>query len=440
MIHRVTRFKIHLAAMALCFAALLFSANASALGETPAANPAWQQSHPADASQTRWVPGKGIEFTSTDKMFRLQLRPRAQFLYEFMDAQGADEARDRSQAVLVRRARLATSGYMWGDDVAFKLELALSPKDLGMTDHKSGNPPITNKDNTPTRSPMLDFYVDFKQIRDLNLRVGQYKVQYSRQRAVSSGNMMFVDRTIANGEFNIDRDIGLTLGSTDLFGMDKKLRYYLSVTSGEGHSSSAANDFGMMYVGRVEVLPLGNFKDFDESDLGRQAKPRLSLGLGFAYLENGAGNKGIIGKRPADGGVTDTKNLTADLMFKMAGLSVQAEFYWRDGSRQAGDALDGAIDDDGKPVAAEKARNGTGVMAQAGYLLAGVPLEFAGRYAMIRGAGDDSSLGDGNEVGGAVNYYFAGHPMKLQADVIRVWSDDFGKGDNQARLQLQVAF
>lgn len=400
-----------------------------------AAKAGWQMNHPADIAQTRFVPGKGLEISSVDKQFKLLLRPRAQFLYQLLDQQGADDTRDRSQAIGIRRARLTTSGNMWGPKVGFKMELAVSPGDLGMTDHNSGNQPITNKDNTVSRAPLLDVYLDFKQLRDLNLRVGQYKVPYSRQRVVSSGDLMFVDRAITNSEFTIDRDIGLDVRSKDLFGMGKKLRYYLGVSSGEGHSSYAPNDFGMMYLARVEALPMGDFKDYKESDHDRTAAARLSLGLAFAYLENGNGNKGVIGKRPADGGVTDTKNLTADLMFKMAGLSVQAEFYWRDGSRQGGDATK-----DGVAVAVEKPRNGTGVMAQAGYLLAGMPLEFAGRYAMIRGAGDDSSLNDGNEASAAISYYLASHAMKLQADVFRLWGDDFGDGDNRARMQLQVAF
>lgn len=417
-------------------AALVASAATDASAQAPEPKPAWQQAHPAAAAQTRWVPGKGLEFDSADRMFRLQIRPRVQFLYELEDAQGEGDTRERSQSILVRRARLSFAGKMWGEKLDFKMELALSPNDLGMTDNKHGNAPITNKDNTVSRSPLLDFYVQFNQIRDLNLRVGQYKVQYSRQRVVSSGDMMFVDRAIASAEFNVDRDIGLDLRSKDLFGLDKKLRYTLGISSGEGHSSFAANDFGMMYLARLEALPLGDFDDFVESDQTREARPRLSLGLGAAWIENGAGNKGVIGKRPADGGVTDTRNLTADAVFKMAGASLATEVFWRKGTRQAGSKVDAQ----GKPVAMEKARNGWGAQVQGGYLLGAMPLEFAGCYALVRGTGDDTSLGDANEAGVAVNYYFAGHALKLQADVRRLWGDAFSKADNQGRLQLQAAF
>ena len=80
------------------------------------------------------------------------------------------------------------------------------------------------------------------------------------------------------------------------------------------------------------------------------------------------------------------------------------------------------------------------MMSQAGYLLPGTDFEVSGRHARIRGAGDTSSLSDSNEAGGALSYYVASHSMKLQADVLRFWSDSFGDGDNQVRLQLQAAF
>ncbi|MBP47204.1 MAG: hypothetical protein CMH53_04640, partial [Myxococcales bacterium] len=387
--------------------------------------------------KTRWVTGKGLELNSANKLFRLQLRPRGQFLYQLNDKLGSDDERDRSHAMMLRRARLVSSGHMWGKQTTFKMELAFAPRDLGMTDNKSGNPPVTNKDNTVSRSLLLDFYVQFKQLRDLNVRVGQYKVPYSRQRVISSGNLMMVDRAITNAEFTVDRDIGIDIRSKDLFGLNKKLRYYLGVYAGEGHSSYASNDFGMMYLGRVEVLPMGNFKDYHESDHGADSKARLSIGLGYAYVENAKGNKGIIGKRPKDGGTTDTQNLTADIMFKVAGLSFQTEYYWRKGRRQQ----DGKLDvNTGEPLELEKPRDGWGLMSQAGYLLPNTDFELSARYALVRGAGQSSSLADNNEVGGALSYYFASHSLKLQADLLHFWAEDFGQGDNQFRLQLQAAF
>ena len=45
-----------------------------------------------------------------------------------------------------------------------------------------------------------------------------------------------VDRSIVNGEFNLDRDVGLDILSKKFLGTDK-LRYYAGIYMGEGHSS-----------------------------------------------------------------------------------------------------------------------------------------------------------------------------------------------------------
>ena len=60
-------------------------------------------------------------------------------------------------------------------------------------------------------SPLLSYYLEFDYLRDLTVRVGQYKIPFSRQRVISSGNQQMVDRSIANGEFNLDRDIGIDI-------------------------------------------------------------------------------------------------------------------------------------------------------------------------------------------------------------------------------------
>jgi phosphate-selective porin OprO/OprP len=414
---------------------------ASADAGPPPPPAAWRQTHAVDASAGRFVTGKGLEWTSADKLHRLQLRARAQFLAAAEDAFVSDDERERGLLVAIRRARLTLSGHMWGEKTTYKMELAVSPADLGMTDNKSGNPPITNRDNTLSRSPLLDMYVHFKQIRDLNLRVGQYKVPYSRQRVISSGAQMFVDRAISNGEFNVDRDVGLDLGSSDLFGLGGKLHYNLGVYAGEGHSGYVANDFGLMLLARVEVLPFGPFRDYIESAQDRDPEPRLSVGVAGAWIDNAKGNRGILGRRPADGGTTDTRNAMADVMFKMGGLSLQSELFWREGRRQPGDKRDSK----GDRVATEAPRDGWGAMVQGGYLLPGTDLELAGRYALVRAAsgevsGVGSSLGDNNEATLGVSYYFASHAMKLQADASRLWSAGFADGDNRARLQLQVAY
>jgi phosphate-selective porin OprO and OprP len=416
----------------------------SVLGGDAPRKKLWLQDH--QVHEERWVPEEGIEFESADKLFALALRLRAQFLYQVerpYDRQEQERA-DPEQNLTIRRARIVFGGHMWGEKTTYKVELAIAPSDLGMA-HLSGtdNPPITERDNYISRSLMLDWYLQFNQLRDMNVRVGQYKVAYSRDRVVSSGNLQFVDRTLLNAEFNLDRDIGVDLRSKDLFGLDKRLRYYASVTNGDGHSQYELRDFGLMYLGRVEVLPLGAFDDYSQSDLKRTQKLGISIGAAYARIEKSSGTTGILGRRPSDGGTTDWDNVTADMTVKFRGLSIENAWFYRRGKRNPGDRTD----EMGVAIPSEAARNGWGAGIQAGYLVPTIDLEFAARWSAVRASKGQTALRDANEVGFGVNYFLALHAYKVQFDWIRQWGEgvraageDFAKGEDRIRLQLQAAY
>ena len=366
-----------------------------------------------------YKPGKGLEITSDDGDFKMVTRLRAQQRYTFSESDG-----DLSHGFQLRRARLMFKGNVFGAENTYKFELAVSPKDIGLS-----------SDGTVSKSPLLDWYFQFGQIRDLNLRMGQYKVPYSRQRVVSSGNLQLVDRSIVNGEFNLDRDLGVDLRSKDLFGLDK-LRYYAGVYMGEGHSSYAEGDLGMMYLARVEVLPFGLYKDYVEGDLVRNSTPKLSIGAGVAYVDEAKKNKGIIGSAPVDGGTTDTLNVNADIGFKYSGISLESAFFWRDGTRNPGDALD----DLGDSIPTESSRNGMGFYAQGGYLLPSKDIEVSARYGQVIPSDEDTSLSNNNEAGVGLSNYIGGHSLKLQGDYFRLWSETPSEGQNQFRFQVQMAY
>jgi len=352
--------------------------------------------------------------------FALRTRLRAKFLYT---STASAEAAAPRHGFQIRRARVAFTGHGFGVHNKFKIELAVSPRDINLAD------------GAVRRSPLLDGYVTFDHLQSLTLRLGQYKVPYSRQRVISSGDLEFVDRSIVNREFNLDRDLGLDLRSKDLFGWGK-LQYFLGIYMGEGHSSSQLGGFGMMYIARLVVLPLGFFDDGKEGDLRRHPSPRLSLALAYAFVDDAKKNRGILGAIPADGGTTDTHNVTGDVVLKWRGLSLFGVVMWRRGQRQPGDRKD----PQGQPIPVALPRNGLGVSVQGGYVLPKpVPLQFALRFSHIQPLDPaTSSLTLSRALGGAISYYFAGHPFKLQADYFFLWGDDSSKGTHQIRVQLQA--
>jgi len=395
----------------------------------------WLGKHPVAAGGT-FKPGTGFIFKTEDDLFSMGVRARIQFRNETEFEDG-----DVLNTAGIRRARLQFKGNMWGKNNKYKAEFAFSPKDLGM------------KGDGPKRSPLLSFYSEHTQLRDLSIRLGQYKLLYSRQRVVSSGNQAFVDRSTAQGEFNVDRDIGFHFFSKDLFGLDL-FKYYAGMTIGEGRdvweeeNLKDGDDASYQALARFEVLPFGQFKDYSEVDFTRLDKPRMSLGAAFAYLKNGRKDRGYQGSTFADGGTVNYSNMTADVLVKWAGLSLFSEFYWREGRRDnVGDPVvdeTGApvLDDDGAAVSVAEARNGIGGSVQLDYLLPNLPVNVGARYSGIsQGAFGDSSttIGEKAEVGGTVGWFVGGHPLKIQADYFHLINGG-GETADRVRVQMQVAY
>lgn len=378
-----------------------------------------QADRPVDESKTRFVPGKGLTFRSQDKAFEIALRLRGQFLYTLLD----EPSEQLAHSFQLRRARVQFGGHAFSVHNKYKVELALSPRDENVRGTAG-----------PTLTPLLDWYAEFDYLRDLNLRVGQYKVPFSRQRVISSGDLQLVDRAIAQSEFNLDRDVGFHLFSSDLGGL-KRLKYYAGAWINEGRDASAMRGLDMMYIARVEALPFGMFADYKEADIERTEKPRLSIGLAYAYLDDALRDRGILGSVPADEGTSDVHVMTVDAFFKLRGISLFGEFFLRRASRTPG----GAVDEMGMVIPTAPSRDGIGWFVQAGYVLPGRPVEVAARYSEVRPRGDDSALEREHESTVGVSWYPGGHSYKLQADYGRLWSGSIGEGANQGRVQLQLA-
>lgn len=378
------------------------------------------------AVRTTFEPGEGIDWTRTDDRFSLGIGLLAQLLYTIDHDVPAD---DTSQSFQIRRARVIFDGHVFGPHNRFYVQLAVSPRDLEV------------QDGRPTRTPIFDWYAEFDHIPDLVLRVGQYRVPFSRQRRIPISRIMMADRALANFEFNLDRDVGASVRSDDFMGWGH-LRYELGMFIGEGRDPFELREPGMLTVARVEVLPLGMFSDYDETDRDRAMRPRLSLGGAYAFLAEGRGNRGILGPAPSDGGTTDTHDVTADVMLKIAGVTVLGEYYWRKGRREYGDAI---IDDPvlgPTPAPREAPRDGWGWFGQVGWLVPRIPLELGTRYGFVRPPERGSSLPPRDEVSASAGWYFFGPALKLTADYTRGWPQGGlpDAGTHQARLQLQAAF
>ena len=375
---------------------------------------------PADGEKAKFVPGKGLEVKSKDGRFALATSLRFGFMYSYKNDPTLTDGNHNNFEI--RRFRAVFNGNLFGAKNKYFLQLAFAPREMDV------------RDGVVHGTPVYDAYLQFEQLRDLTVRIGQYRVMYTRERNIADVNPLLIDRSLANSEFNVDRDIGLDIRSDDLGGI-KKLRYYAGVFLGEGRDYNKFTDSGFMYVGRFDVLPLGLFDDYDASDLWRLQKFRVSFGVAFAYNDRAKKDRGVLGAAPADGGSTNYQNATTDLMIKYAGWSLEAGYLWRQGKRNPGSA----VDENGVPIAAVAARNGQGWLVQTAVLIPRTRLEPAIRYSGYRGIGV-TSMPDRDEVGGGLNYYLFGHNLKLQVDYFRNFAPGLVReGGDLFRLQIQAA-
>jgi hypothetical protein len=380
---------------------------------------------PKSAAKVQFKPGGHLRIATEDGRYSLAIGARFQLWYALTGVPGDDGRDDLTHSFQLRRARVFLSGAIIDGKVKYNLELGFAPRDMGLNG------------TTITRSPLFEGWVASEHLRDLSFRAGQMKVPFNHEYIISTGALQTVDLSAPTQEFNLDFDLGAMLYSTNAGGLDK-IRWFAGVYSGEGHSSWQATPLGVLAAGRVEIFPMGTWDDYmAQGDLNRDRKAHLGLGAAFAYQHGGHRDRGTLGPVFADGGTAEIQHATADLVFDVAGFSLEGAFFWRHGVRTPGSLLDGT----GQPIPVAPVRNGIGIQAQAGYLIPRTGLELAGQYTQIRPLGQDSGITDVTiQLTGVVGYYFLRTAYKLQADYARIFTDAAGlqAGTDQFRLQLQL--
>jgi hypothetical protein len=374
-----------------------------------------QDKHEAHAwPSVRAKLGEGIGVESADGSFGLGLRARIQTRATFVET---DNDTDATADMQIRRLRVSLEGHAFKRLVTYKIQLAGASLDLD---------PV---------APLIvrDAYANFALSRDLEVRAGQMKIPYGRQRVVSSGNLQMVDRSIVTSELNLDRDVGVQLLSNDLGGWGQRIGYALGVFGGDGRGR-VSGGYGLLYAARIEGRLLGGAQavELDEPDFARSPRPRLAIAASAALNHKTDRRRSTIDSVFTTGPWASYAHVGADWTFKWHGLSMTGECFWRRALEERNTAIV-----QGKSVT-DVARQGFGGFYQAGYFLT-EHFEPSFRIGAIhplgpRGSGSTPE----RELGVALSYYFARHALKLQADYFRI----VGDGDlsrHQVRLQLQFA-
>ena len=373
--------------------------------------------------------GKGlINFVAKDSSFSVKFAPRFQVRSMSSWDHNGNQYGSPDHNFIVRRARLKFDGFAYSPKLKYKLELGLSNRDI------SG----ANDFNRNTPRYILDAVIMWNFSGNWELWAGQTKLPGNVERVVSSANLQLVDRSLLNSRFNIDRDLGVQLRHETNLGGDFLMREKFAVSQGEGRNVTEGNEGGLQYTARLEFLPFGTFKskgDYSQSDLKREAKPKLMLGFTYNYNQDTVRERGFAGDYMirTDGSIYETNQTTifADAMFKYNGFSFMGEYA----KRTADDEI--ATELDGLTPTGDIVLTGNALNLQAGYLFKS-NYEIAARFTTLEYENVTGALPTEQYTLG-VNKFVVGHKLKVQSDISYTTLD--GNDDNITfRLGFDIHF
>ncbi|MCR9097007.1 MAG: OprO/OprP family phosphate-selective porin [bacterium] len=389
---------------------------------------------------------KGFRLETKDGNFQTNLQWRAQFRLTWptrSDPRNVSSFGGTEELTFqARRLRMKIGGHGYRPWLKYYFEVDLEP--------------TRTNDSGSSDTRVIDWRIDIAKYKKIALRVGQWKIDYNRERVDSSGRQQFVERSIVNRVFTIDRQVGVSLRGHLFEGTPGELRYYFGVFTGEGRGV-ANDDNDVMYAARLQWNFLGRDLALRQTDVERTEKPTGSLSFGFAehtgrctrWSSSGCGNLQAYASPAAasDGQFTVTQ-ATQGFAFKYQGLSIQQEFHWKRVTDRSQAASSAARD-----------THYWGGYAQTGYffneLFDCVPeeLELAFRYAMVREPEQNATANllksqTRQEFTGAANWFFSGHNNKVTLDYSYLTLDNdnattvvFGNTeDHRVRLQWDISF
>ncbi len=258
--------------------------------------------------------GKGYEFHFFDNNYLLQIDFRGQFRASYPYDNFPDESsdfNDEDTNLGISRARIKIGGYVYRPFYTFYFE----------QDIKGAN--------------LLDFRAQIEKLPYLKLRVGQWKVRYSRERVISSGKQQGLDRSMINRIFTVDRQQGISIYGNLNGGKLANFNYWLSAFTGTGRGGGSNDDENLMYMLRLQWNPNEEVLAFSGSDLKYHEKFTFSLAIAgvtntspyTSFSTSGGGQ--LAGFEPGFEGQYKINQFMFETAFKFKGFSWQQELHYK---------------------------------------------------------------------------------------------------------------
>ena len=260
--------------------------------------------------------GKGITFEPKNKLYKMTLRFRMQNMLAF-------ELDDRfslnNTEAQVKRLRLRFDGYILTENLLYSIQLGFTPYDTRT---------VPNGNMNFVRDAMIYYMPN----SSWSIGFGQTKIKANRARVNSSSALQFVDRSIVNSEFNLDRDFGF-FGEyygrlSETFDISAKG----SITMGEGRNWASNSKNGFAYTGRLELYPLGRFKglgDVAEGDIEREDRVKFLIAGAYSFNDNACRVQGQNGAFMPGDATRDLQSYFLDFILKYQGFAFYTDFMGR---------------------------------------------------------------------------------------------------------------
>ena len=223
---------------------------------------------------------QGFYIRNSDDRFFLRINGRMQFRWTHYAVGRSNRylsprlQRDDRTGFDIQRLRLNFSGHVYTPELTYSLELRT----------ESGNTYDTR---------LHDAYLNYRLCDAFQFRAGYFKIAATQQRLVSTGNLQFVDRSLADMVFELSRGVGVRFWGR-LF--DKRLDYFFDVMNslnGAGNrtitNDPAELDGNPALAFRTVWHALGDkpgthFKT--EYDLDFLQSPALDLAFHYAFNDD----------------------------------------------------------------------------------------------------------------------------------------------------------
>ena len=359
----------------------------------------------------------GFELRTEDDKFSLAIQNRIQARYsEPFDSDPrtlADLDRDEN-SFMIRRARTKLNGHAYAPWLKYYMQYDWSQ-------------PV-----------MRDLSLTIDKYKWAQVRVGRGKVTYNNERVASSGSQQFVNRSIVNDVFTVDRQQGIEVKGNLFPGTWYDMTYYAGVFTGLGIGERNNDDGNMMYSGRLQWNALGGEMKFSQSDTEFLEKPALNISIAAnqnqskctAFETDSRSCRRLVdvnatgGSRYRDPSVTtaagaqngqyEISQWMEEVNFKYRGFSLLHELH----AKKIKDRLNNDAETDL-----------LGGFIQAGFFphqqINFIPknVELAGRYAFVdmdRDRDNDKQT----EFSAVINYFLDGHFNKLSVQMSRLSVED----------------